>query len=380
MAGEKRYPYAPSQSVSVPTLHVEPAKILTLLWRSAFVLAATTAIVTFDLKLTGEIAIADELGLIEGVDPVPSQSDPERASAFIRKKEWQEAVTILTELKTRSGLSSRQTEDLSRALLMLGRRVEALELLNQSYDRSGSSGRLRLRNKISLISRMFLTHSTQQIFLEGQSLLEGRKFAEAQEKFNRALRTEGDNVEVLLRHAQAAILDAETETRLNSTVERLTFAMKLSPLEPEIKLWLGRAKLKTGEAAAALTLLTEAHKQLPRSELAAIWLAETQMSLGQKTAALATLENSVASQPFHLRALLEWARLRSSSAIRDVPSLTAVRRDLQVGLSRLSSYATLEAGRFESELGVDLRDASLLRSEIQSLFQRVEARIAQSDP
>ena len=102
------------------------------------------------------------------------------------------------------------------------------------------------------------------------------------------------------------------------------------------------------------------------------------MAANQRPTAIQVLETHVARRPEQVQALFTLARLRYFGLGRDPrPGLWAVRKELQVALSRIDRYESAPAP--SSELGLDLRDAAALRAELQALMLRVEARLGASE-
>jgi len=227
-----------------------------------------------------------------------------------------------------------------------------------------------------VISRLFLTSATFQTFQEGMNLLMARKFRPARDRFEKALEQEPDNIEILTRVGQCLVLDKD----FDSAAERLRFAKRLNPYEPELRVWLGRSMHQRGEIREAIEELRLAHLELRGSELAPVWLAEAQFSFGQKPLAIQTLEEDIKEQPYHIESLLAVARLRIQTATRETQTLWNARKDLQLALSRLESYKTFDSRGYPgNELTLDLRRTpDEIKSEADKLLQQIENRIEQS--
>lgn len=295
------------------------------------------------------------------------------ARGLMDKKKWSEAVVVLRKLLKEAPDAQESTKvavALAKALTYASRREEALSVLGQAVSRDRSN-REALIQRIQVLSRTFLSHQTFQIYQEGMNFLLAKKYGNARGRFRRALEVEPDHVEILVRLGQCLVMDSDYD----SAAERLRLARKLNPHEPEVHLWLGRALHQRGELKEAIMELREAYRRLPQSELAPLWLAEVMMASGQKAAALQILEEDVKKEPFHLRGLVALARHKYLSSSKDSQALWAARKDLQVALSRLDQYGGENGRRFESSLGLDLRDVEQVRSESQSLLQRLDSRL-----
>jgi predicted Zn-dependent protease len=294
----------------------------------------------------------------------------EEAHALIAHRKYAEAAVMLRSVVREAPELVMPALDLSRALLYLGRREEAVALLSERAQRARGAERRLLQRRLQVAAGIFLTNATFQGYQEGVNFLLARKYRPARERFERALEKEADNVEILLRLAQCQLLEGDAD----SAVERLRLARKLNPLEPQIRLWLGRAMLLRGELAPGIEELRAAQKELKSSELAAVWLAEGLLRAGNRAAAIQLLEQDTRANPMNLLSLVALARHRLGLQPRDEEGLWTIRRELQLALSRLPQYGSV-SDRIENELALDLRDPAALRKEIDSLLAKVEQGI-----
>ncbi len=296
------------------------------------------------------------------------------AKGLMARKKWDEAVIALRKLQRSEPDSLELTIDLSKALTYSGRREEALSLLSHSANRLRGSSKGSLTRRGKVLSRIFLTQTTQQLYQDGVAQAIGKKYRGARERFEKALEQEPDNVEILIRMGQCLLLEGDAD----SAAERLKLARKLNPYEPEIRLWLGKALRDRGELPVAIEELRLAQTQLADSELAPAWYAEALAQSGQKASAVSLLERDIREHPFHLLGLVTLARLRlQTGAFDKIESRTLwdVRKNLQVAMSRIDQYQGPESPMSEGELGLDLRDSKTLKAEVESLLERVESRI-----
>jgi tetratricopeptide (TPR) repeat protein len=310
--------------------------------------------------------------------PISLGSDYQEAQELLSRRKWAEAAVVLRKVLKSAPEFASGALDLAKALVYSGRREEALSVLTEAANRERGQRRAILVRRVRVLSRLFLSNTTFQMFQEGFNLLLARKYGAARDRFERALAQEPDNVEVLTRVGQCLVMDGDYD----SAAERLRLARKLSPHEPEVRLWLGRALHQRGELNEAVDELRLAASGLEGSELAPVWLAEALTSAGQRAAALQTLEQDLKAQPYHVLALFTAARLRFQAtdgavtpSAAGAQALWAVRRDLQLALSRLPRYSSAELPRFEGELGLDLRDSGGLKKDIDGLLKRVDSRL-----
>jgi tetratricopeptide (TPR) repeat protein len=261
-----------------------------------------------------------------------------------------------------------------RKLLKERKREEALKLLIEETQNSRGAERQILVRHIKVISKLFFTNSTFQIYQDGLNLMVGKKFGAAKEKLEKVISAEPDNVEILTRLGQCLFLDNDPK----AAVHYFKTASKLSPFSPEIRLWLGRALYLQGKVQDSIPELRSGFLELPASENAPVWLAEALQSAGQSVSALRTLDHDTKLHPFHLPSLLASARLRVQVPRPEVQALWAARKDLQLAMSRMDQYFAQDVGQSEGAFQVNLRKSPEdLKAEIQKLFQQIQGRLDQ---
>lgn len=288
------------------------------------------------------------------------------------QKKWNEAVISLRKIHQSHPESFEVALEFSKALIYLGRREESVSILQQLILKSTGSVRAQATRRARVMARLFLTQPVSQIYQDGLLLANQRKYKPAREKFLKAMDSEPDNAEILLRLGQCLYLDGDVD----SASERLKTAKKLSPYEPQIRLWLGRVLLDRGELDAAVQEMKSAYEELPRSELATVWYAAGLAKSGKVEDAVRVLEADVKKNPMHLHSLVSSARtLLSSTPTSESHKIWEIRKKLQVALSRMDEYVRSDPDGSEGELGLDLRDPERLRSEVDLMFETVEARL-----
>jgi tetratricopeptide (TPR) repeat protein len=299
-------------------------------------------------------------------------SDYAEARAFIKKKKWAEAVVVLRSLLRHSPGNTPASIDLATVLVYLGRTEEALSTLSSVISKEPTDLRERVIQRLKVVSKLFLTKETFQIFQDGVNLLRTQKYHAARERFEKALEVEPGNVEILTRLAQCQVLDGDAD----SATEKLRLATRLNPYEPEIKLWLGRALHQRGDLTTAIEELREVQSSLDASELAPLWLAEAYSSAGQKALAIQVLIDDTKVQPLHLMSLLSLAKFQMQGSSREVQNLWEARKNLQLAMSRLADYTSSPDPQQESDLGLPLRkSAPDLTAEITKQLALVQSRL-----
>ena len=294
------------------------------------------------------------------------------AEALLARHKWAQAAVILRSEMRRDPRSISVSADLAKALLYLHHREEAIGVLDRAIELNRGKSKAWLIEQLRLVSKIFLTNTGFQTYQDGVDLLAAQRERGAQDKFEQALSAEPDNVGVLTRMGQARLLDRDYD----GAFKNLKQALHLNPYEPEIHLWLGRAMELRGDKSEGLGELRQGAARLGQSELAPIWLAAALDSSGHADAAMKVLDQDIKSNPIHVDALVELAKLkiRDPDASQDI--LWSARRDFQNALSRLVDYEQPGRRRFEGELGIEIFPSDKnLHDEIQSQLQKLESRL-----
>jgi len=300
-------------------------------------------------------------------------SDYFEAKQLLTKRKWNEAAIVLRTVLQRSPDFTPAAVGLANALAYSGRREEALSILGQMIGKESPKSRNALISRTRVLSKVFLVKETFQIYQDGLNFLFAKKTRAARDKFEKALKLEPDNVEILTRLAQCMVLDGD----FDSASERLRLARKLNPYEPEVKAWLGRALSQRGEAMDALTELQVAQRETPLSEMTAIWLAEALQNSGQKTQAIQVLEENIHTYPNHVAALFELEKMRMTEAsVSDRKLAQLMSRELRLGLSRVSVYPDIFRALSE-DLALDVRPSS---AELKESLEKLLAKLEQNSP
>jgi tetratricopeptide (TPR) repeat protein len=268
------------------------------------------------------------------------------AESYLDRHKWAEARDCYTEIIKKESGSVSLWVGLATSLTYLGHREEALRQLSQAVENVKNSQKPQLIARVRVLSRLFLTNTTFQTFQDGLILLNGRKFKASQEKFEKALNEEVDNVEVLLRLGQSTLLDGKVKEALN----HLKRAKQLDPFDPEIRLWLGRVYQSGGNSQEAQIELKEAYssyyllKAHENSEAAAVWYAEALINAGQGSAALKVLTQDSRMNTSHVQSLLTAAKIRTQISKFDGSSWRLARQDLRLALKRLEQVKLAHSG------------------------------------
>jgi predicted Zn-dependent protease len=311
-------------------------------------------------------------------EPSPSFSVDEvsyvEAKLLLDAKNWNEAVSAYRVLLKREPKSIRVRVELATALIYVKQRDEALSLLNELARSTKGVERSFLIRRIRILSRVFATNESFKSFQDGLNLLNNKKYRNAQDKFEKTLKDEPANVEVLIRLGQSLLLGGNLE----DAVRQLKLAKQFNPFQPEVRLWLGRGLSQLNQSHEAIAELTIAHHELKGMELSTLWLADALTSIGQVNSAIRLLDADVKQWPLHLSSLIQVAKFKSQLVHPDSQVLWSARKDLQLAMSRLEEYDSKNQYARSGELDIDLsRSPAELKPEIQRLQQQVENRLNQ---
>lgn len=308
----------------------------------------------------------------ESLDPSKSLHfvKMQAATEFMKQQKWEEASSAYRAVLTVDPKSFQGVIGLALSLTYLEKREEALSILIQATSWTSSKQTEVLKQKIGVISRLFISNKVLQTYQDGMNFLLAKKYGNAREQFEKTIQSEPGNAEVLLRFGQSLVL--ENEPKL--AAQKLEQAKKLNPFESCITLWLGRAYLQSGAVSQAVSELKKIQEGLNGSELAPVWYAEALASSNQLQQAIKVLDKDSKLWPFHLPSMILAARYRLQMNHMESQILWSARKDLQLALSRLDQYDTNAGSQNELELSINLRkSASDLKGEIQKLFQQVQA-------
>lgn len=309
------------------------------------------------------------------------------AKKLLQDRKWSEALIGFRSVLKEEPSRLEAILGMTRALAYLGRREEALRFLNDAHSKAPSEKKPYLQKRIEVLSHLFLSNQTYQTYQEGVNLLREGKVKPAKKKFELAASKEPDHGLILLRLSQSEIQEKDYD----AASEKLRFARRLNPFDSAVRMWLGRALIYRGEAKQAIVELTEAQKQLKKSESIPVWLAEAWVAIGERDAAISILEQDIQKNPLHLKSILKLSRLKylaippvSEARIKLTPAETKnlweVKKYLQLALSRVEAYQD-----YQEQLVVKVKDSEdiekkssreELKSQIQVFLKSVEERIA----
>ncbi len=136
--------------------------------------------------------------------------------------------------------SRSQTFDDAREQMLAGHRSEALTILKNIYNlrHDSRSGLL-----IESYSTQFFTQESESLYCQAVQLIGARKWSEAKDKLEAAATKEPDQGLILLRLVQVYLELGQKEL----SEEKLKAALKLNPLNKDLRLYQAMIKLVNGE-------------------------------------------------------------------------------------------------------------------------------------
>lgn len=301
--------------------------------------------------------------------PVHAQGGEfEEARALVVAQKWNEALPILKKLHEEEPDSATIGQELAQVLLRLNRREEALELLRQH----------RLTKAAEIAAKTFLSKESFRFYQQGLDWLTKRAYAQACDRFERALEKDQGHFEILLRLAQCEALDgnADLALKLFDQIERV------HGKTPETQLWRARMLAQRNRAEEALplfaTLAAAARPPEPNAEWIVLWWSEALLGLGKKSDAAAILEEDVRKYPAHLQTGLAWLRLRFSQA-ESPNQFLALEKELREWSARLTERSATKKKR-EPEFVLDPFDGESLQRSATELRVQILAQIPSPTP
>jgi len=318
---------------------------------------------------------AVEKSVREHAPPTPfSMTLMRDAQGFLREGKWPEALTAFRQLSKESPGSFSIGMGFSRALFESGKRQEAIEILRKLGGSDSREYRNRARKRLRVVSHAFLTKETFQIYQDGINYLLVDRIKEAKKSFERALESEPNNVEVLLRLVQCHVYDQE----MDRAIERLETIEKLDPFETEMRLWKARIFHLQGKHKLAIDILLKIDDNMEDSEHYTLWLSHAYWGLGERKRATEILAKNVKKHAWNILALLELAKFRLTKGyLNDVRIFLESRKDLQIASSRLDSLGSSITYQKKNHLDRIFYQKANLKKEIQNYLAVIDERLTE---
>ncbi|MBI4924326.1 MAG: tetratricopeptide repeat protein [Bdellovibrio sp.] len=180
---------------------------------------------------------------------IKSSFDYQEAIILLTKNKLPEAALIIKDILKTNPYHILSLLNLAKTYTMLGRREEALQLLEQHIQKENNNDKREfLVRRINVLSRLFLTKNTLQNYQESLTSIKEKKYKQAIQQLQSILLLEPYHFEVLVSLGQCQLL----EGRHDAAHETLRFAIKLNSYDTEIHSLLAKTFYERGEFKQAL--------------------------------------------------------------------------------------------------------------------------------
>jgi len=239
-----------------------------------------------------------------------SPLDSELSDA-LQKKDWPSVVLLL---EPKKGQNFEHDLTLSKALLSLERRQEALKLLATLQETRKDE---RVTKLFQSAGTIFFAQETSNLYYEALELIKGLKFAEAKERIDQGLSKEPGQVLLLTRQIQLQLLLGQKE----QASANLKIVQTSTANMPELRLFAAKLAVdhaltstEEDEDAAELYKGLSSYKaQLLENEVTTTYWAES-LKRAKRTGDLEALEQKILKEHPLWTYSLQWFRLNAAPA------------------------------------------------------------------
>jgi len=271
---------------------------------------------------------------VSALDPVPiaqgvtNQGLLREAQEKITGQQWAEAVVLLksylgNDFDVSIGVLIRDLKprlDLVLALTELGRREEALALLERMHARlpRGHELRLKLEHRMNHLATLFLTEETFNHYQAALAHLRANQLELAKNRLEKAISREPDHLSLWLSLAQIDLL----EGRLSSAEEKLKSALQFNPHSKRAIFWSARLQMLKGDRRQALKgfeglLPKEGWEERDEEDALRLWLAELWIYEKKRVRALDLMSRTLKNNPNSVPVVLGWLKASGSLSFED---------------------------------------------------------------
>lgn len=157
---------------------------------------------------------------------------------LFRKKQYKEAAKIFREMANNGSESVQTYVEWARALIMDRKRAEGLKVVRDAFRFARTKAtRDKLIRQQKLLSEVFFTNETFQLYQTGLNLLQVNKISDAIQSFEKSMAKEPDNVAILKSYGLALqLIDSVANSR-----SILKKALELNNNHNEVRYLLGRS-------------------------------------------------------------------------------------------------------------------------------------------
>lgn len=307
------------------------------------------------------------------VDPVPV-AELDQIKVLIEKKKYPEAIDRLKIWQATGADQFQSGLLLSKVYVYSGDRERALDVLHKLKNLETGKRKSEIDQQIDIISKLFITNKTFQIYRDGVDLMITGRPRLAQDRFRTALEVEKNNVLIWLRLGQAWVLEGGYDPGRKA----LENALKIHPADSLALAWLGRASFLAGKFVQAEQELSESFRISPDLEEAVCWLSEVWSVLGKKNKAIDLLRKYTERHSFRLMAHTTLIRFEFADAEENLDRLVTLRKQIQIVVSRMTSRDESDLFRYGGEQGIGFKKIDELKKELFVLLERIDAKLAAS--
>jgi tetratricopeptide (TPR) repeat protein len=256
----------------------------------------------------------------------------------VTKNDWPGIVLLLAPLK---GQNFEHDLLLSKALLQLERRAEALKVLNALSMNRRDEKVLKL---LKVAGGIFFAQDTSNLYFEGVRLLSILKVQEAKDRFEQAAQKESGHPLILTRLIQCEILLSQ----FDQAASHLKEALALAPQSNELRFFALRLSLQPEPTLQGDSAVGSLKRLASEEEVPFLWVLEWMKRTG-KTDELKLIARSFEKAHPDWTAARVWLYLNSQA-----PKGTRERLKMQIDRGLKSR------DRFETELEKRMRQSQYL--------------------
>ncbi|MBS1959418.1 MAG: hypothetical protein JST80_08105 [Bdellovibrionales bacterium] len=215
-------------------------------------------------------------------------------NSLLQQKDWPGLVLLL---KPKEGQNFDHDLILSKAYIQLERRPEAQKLLNTWLDDSKYAE--LAKKQLDLVSNIFFSQETSNLYFDAVRLISIRKWAEAKDRLDQAIVKEPGNILLISRLVQ---VDIQLGLK-DAAAEQLKVGLDLNPNQNELSVFSARLALDDEEERDAQRTLLNQKSWIFEHELPTIWYFDSLQSLKRSSEILTMQKGILKSHP-------NWAELR----------------------------------------------------------------------
>jgi len=260
------------------------------------------------------------------------------------------------------------------ALVHLGRRAEALALLNDLEKNVNQQIGLEVRSKRDNLASVFLKESALQLYQEGLEYLYEKKYTKAATRFQESLSEDPDQYLSLIRLAQTLFY----QKNFDESIRTFNRAGVFKPENENIKKWIARATFEKGELKEALRAFSKIYQEKKiKSQSLVIWYSDALSKTGLRAHAISLLKKEVDENPYYVEGILKLAKFElDSSAGNSAKSVMSIKKNLQVALSRIDYVLKNKIINESDQTDAFLYDLPSIKVQVEKLIEVMDLKLS----